>query len=798
MATDLEPRTAAAKYDAFVGKQVGDVQARIRRLDVVRSFLWLGVAILGYGLTMAVFDLAAGPRSTLSGPVHLLSFVVFLGGAGFFLGQGVFRFYRRINPYYAAKQLEETIPEAKNSVINWLDLRDEELPGAIRGAVGQKAAKDLKRTDSEKVVNPRSNWLLFSILAALVLGVLILLATRPNQFSSLMNRAYAPFLDPTLRTQTEITILEPKGGDATVAPDKSVTIRARITGRYPGVNEPGAPRLLFRYNPADNFVAVPLEEEGDGGWAILRKPDQVRTGFYYKVAAGDTETGEHQIIARGDPRPERFEVTYKFRPYLRLAERSELFPNDKMIEPRIQGRRGTEVSVTVFTNRKLKAGEIVLEAGGEKLTFPGRVSDDGRSFRAHWVLEKSGTFRVVFTSTDDEPNSSAALYTVLVDEDAVPQVVLTEPGKDTSLPADGTLNLAGYATDDLGIRSLTLRLKVIEGAKADLAGKPFRGGKDFKFEDGAYPDKVEYRDFLALSSLKTPDGKAFAAKPGMVLEYWLEARDNSDYPRPEGNLGVSKSFKLKIDPPSGDEKKRKEEQDRAAEKQKQFEKEQDQKLKNEHDKTGGGGGAKDETDDLKNKAKELAKKIEKDRRDKNPGEGKGEEGAAPKSKEGEKGKEGAEPKSKEGKSGEKKDTAASKGEGTKAGSPPPAEARDKGEAGKDKTAGASRDSGTGPPPTTAKGSDEKTEKSDAKGGPGKMGPDSSAGEPRGAGDKGMETKAGDARGDDKKTETAGAPKTGETGGMDAARPGVKDATKKDGDSPPATASKGGPGGDMKR
>src|SRR5438094_485343 len=38
MATDLEPRTSATRYDAFVGKQVGDVQARIRRLDVARSF----------------------------------------------------------------------------------------------------------------------------------------------------------------------------------------------------------------------------------------------------------------------------------------------------------------------------------------------------------------------------------------------------------------------------------------------------------------------------------------------------------------------------------------------------------------------------------------------------------------------------------------------------------------------------------------------------------------------------------------------------------------------------------------
>src|SRR5262249_38124356 len=137
----------------------------------------------------------------------------------------------------------------------------------------------------------------------------------------------------------------------------------------------------------------------------------------------------------------------------------------------------------------------------------------------------------------------------------------------------------------------------------------------------------------------------------------------------------------------------------------------------------------------------------------------------------------------------------SKGEGAKPGTPPSAEARDKGETRKDSTAGASRDSGTSPPPTAAKDGDDKTAKSDAKSGPGKMGPDSAAGEARDAGAKGMETKAGEARGGDDKKETAAAPKSGETGGMDAARPGVKDVPKKGADRP-STASKDGPGGEM--
>ncbi len=62
---------------------------------------------------------------------------------------------RRINPYFAARQLERSLPGAKNSVVNWLDLRDENLPSAIRGAVGQRAARDLGEADLEKAVSDR-------------------------------------------------------------------------------------------------------------------------------------------------------------------------------------------------------------------------------------------------------------------------------------------------------------------------------------------------------------------------------------------------------------------------------------------------------------------------------------------------------------------------------------------------------------------------------------------------------------------------------------------------------------------
>src|SRR5438552_1842139 len=177
MAADLQTKPGVPKYEAFVDRQLTRVRSRIRALDAGRSVLMLGVVTLTYFLLISSFDLAVkGADDPLVTIIRFGAFGVYAIVMACLLGQLGLRLYRRINPYYAAKQLEETIPDAKNSVINWLDLREKELPGAIRSAVGQRAARELKQTDPDKAINLKTNWLLGGILAVLMLGFLILFA----------------------------------------------------------------------------------------------------------------------------------------------------------------------------------------------------------------------------------------------------------------------------------------------------------------------------------------------------------------------------------------------------------------------------------------------------------------------------------------------------------------------------------------------------------------------------------------------------------------------------------------------
>src|SRR5262245_5946605 len=142
MATELEqkPAPASPKHETYVERELAKARGRIRVLDAGVFFLLFLVATLGYGFLLILCDRAL----ELSTAVRLTTFVCYVGVGGYFLVRSALCLLGRVNPYYAARQLEQTLPEAKNSIINWLDLRDEKLPAAIRSSLGLRAAKDLK------------------------------------------------------------------------------------------------------------------------------------------------------------------------------------------------------------------------------------------------------------------------------------------------------------------------------------------------------------------------------------------------------------------------------------------------------------------------------------------------------------------------------------------------------------------------------------------------------------------------------------------------------------------------------
>jgi hypothetical protein len=586
---------ASAKYDAFVETHLDRARRRIRLLDVSSALLLFLGATLAYTLAVGLLD----RKLELSASARQLAFLGYAVAAVVFLAVGVvWPLCRRINPYYAARAVEDVLPGAKNSLVNWLDLHGETLPPAIRAALSQRAAKDLAHADLEQAISGRrAVWLtaVTALLAFATFGVLV--SSGAGGFGTLLARTFAPFGGGATAKRTQLTLVRPANGDTILGVGQSFNVAVRVDGRVPDSDKPDALKLLYRYRDGEPYEEQTLDPENGNVWMTVLPPSRTFNGFWYQVTGGDAQTPEYRVTVRSTPLVERFDVTYHYRKYTGWADETSRDANLKAL-------RGTEAELVVHTNRPVKDGRLEVETRDGKKAVPAElIADDPQAMRARLVMEQDGQYRVWFKTTDDDSNVAATTYTIAVLADLAPKAILTKPGADVTLPANGTLRVEGSASDDIGVKEVTLRLGLADGPA--LKPKPYRADKKFQLAEVGYPKTIDYRDFVALDQLKDDKGQPFPLVKGMVLEYWLEAADACDFPKP--NRGESKHFKVNIVDPEKDQQQQKKDRDQAAAEQKKHEKEQDQKLKDEEQRRQQEAADKKEAQDKRNAEEQHGK-----------------------------------------------------------------------------------------------------------------------------------------------------------------------------------------------
>lgn len=384
MATLLDPPkpSRSVRDEEFVERQLVAARRRVRLLDYFLAGLSLGVVSLFLLLiALLVNRYFETPRGT-----GWAALGVYLALAGGFLYLSLFRTSRRqINPYFAARRVEETVPNAKNSLVTWVDFEeDERLPGSIRTAIGQKAARDLKGVDLNRAIeNRRILWL------AIAAGVFLLA------------NVVVAFLKPT---RTELRLEEPKDGDITVFNNQDVNFQVHVTGRIPSPNDADAVRLRLWYNAddAEAYEDRPMHPaEDDRRQFLLTVPaKQVRNGFQYKVLAGKTETPAYTVTCKIIPEFTGFDVRYDCPTYVKRT-------TEPTNDPNLLAPYGTQAKLIATVNREVKHGHIEIE--GQARTIDGRTVE-GRPDAIEFTvpIEKEGFFRIWITTPEGDKNQDPA------------------------------------------------------------------------------------------------------------------------------------------------------------------------------------------------------------------------------------------------------------------------------------------------------------------------------------------------------------------------------------------------------
>jgi collagen type III alpha len=570
MATEpgtLKGAATAARGDAFVADKLARTEQRIRGLDLAAAALGFVAGSCVYAAVMIALDrLLAGAETARE-----LLFVCYLAGASAYLAIFVAKpLTRRINPYFAARQVERSLPGAKNSVVNWVDLHGQPLPPAIRNALGVRAAKDLARVDLETAVSARRTGIAGGV-AAVAAGLLValLLSMGGGPFFDGLARAFAPFRHPgPARTRTSLTLLRPEAGNATVMVGRGLSVAVEVSGKLPDPKGPDAVRLQYRYGEDDPWLERQMTPESGSEFSATVSATEVRSGFWYKVSGGDAETAEYRVTVCSTPQLTDFQATYHFPKYAAV-------PKQTRSERALRAVRGSEAAVWALTNRTLREAHLDFDGKNGRKTIPGRVvAGDPQSFQAQLPLDESGLYRLGFTSVDGD-TFSEPFHPVEVLADFPPEVELTRPGADVSLPANGLLALEGRASDDFGVRELTLRMQAADRA---LKPRPYRSPDALHLPGGGYPQVVAYKDAIDLAGLQADDFGPFQSKPGMEIEYWLEAADARE---PKPNIGASKHYHVKLGEPQKDEVKQQKDREQAKKEQQQHEAKQDEQLQKE-------------------------------------------------------------------------------------------------------------------------------------------------------------------------------------------------------------------------
>lgn len=507
---DPQPRQRYVDFDEYVDYQLQKTRANIKSTDVLTALAGVATLVLGYVLTFVVLD-----HWVVPGGFGRTTRLVMLGAVCVtgFLWVGwrvVWPYLRRVNALYAARVIESADPNLQSNLINLVDLRRSNRPvdDGVLQAIEKRAAVSLSRMDVEQAVDRRPLLRLTYALLVLVLFACLYTLFSPKKISSSVWRALFPTAPIAVATRTEI--LEVNPGDVEVLARTQLEVTADLRGDIPE-------RVTLYYTTRDGrFVDEPVDLRqiegvhqyrglitGENGRGILQN-------MTYHVRAGDARSRDYRITVLQPPSARVDQVTYDYPDYMQLPSRTQLGGH-------VDAWEGATITISATANMPVKSAVIHFsdteDTSVKAEEVPMRITD-GIHLEAQWkaAIRPDGTFprfyRIQCRNAKGETDPAPTLYNVKVRPDQPPEVVLFDPNRDIEMPANGIVPMVIQARDpDFRLGSIRLNL--------EKDGQPLPQSP-LIYEGGTQTFRGTYEFALA----------PFHFKPGDVVTYWIEARDN--------------------------------------------------------------------------------------------------------------------------------------------------------------------------------------------------------------------------------------------------------------------------------
>ena len=362
-------------------------------------------------------------------------------------------------------------------------------------------------------------------------------------------------VDPkNLEKSIQITEIQP--GNIQIERGTDVSITAKVNGHFSAPVE-----LYYRVGKADEaasttkWQSLPMQQmpvdvghnlqvsELSMSYSIMI--EKVSRPLQYYISVKEVISEQYQLTISNEPVVTRFQYRLNYPTYTQLQ--SQTLPANA---GDIQALFGTEIVFTGESNKPLEKASLAFEESGDvsleikeqsehrSATQP---TEDGqrqepppmsRVIQGSFIAQQTGNYRIRITDVDGFTNRDPVNYTLTVFKDAIPEVSIVAPARDTVLDNAMLVELKVEATDDHGVQELQLVYRVeVEGAEE--VNVPLKRW-DVEGTD------VRRAVFLTY----TWDVDQIGIFPGETLAYYVQALDNDNVSGP--NIGKSYTYTLRF------------------------------------------------------------------------------------------------------------------------------------------------------------------------------------------------------------------------------------------------------------
>jgi len=595
-----------SSLESTIEQHIDSTSRLVRQVDLALSLLIVLSLVFG-GLFLAILADHWLLKEGLSMPLRLGIFTVLFAATGFYIYRKIVPlFLYPINPIYTAALIEQEAPSFKNSLINWLLLRQERLERTdspndkigkrMYDGIVQTAAVNVQTVPAENPVDfNKLIWMgtFLAVLLALFVGYAAL--SPKNPFTSLI-RVFVPFGGIERPQAAQFRNVFP--GDATVLQGETTTISAEVVSRS---SDP-----VYLVFSTDDGQAVkqriPMSlPEGKRAFETLFPPGRqgsergFNSSIDYWIVQGESRSKQYRIDVLPAASVEVVSLQYDFPNYTGLPQETIEHGGD------IRALEGTTVTVAVRSTLPLEKIDLVFDDNpanhvGMKTTNDQRTEAKGTFTLKLPFPHKSFSLR----ATDENGNASrrSGIYRIEVVPDQPPKVQWADTAthlKDLriDLPVNQTLQFPIQAEDpDFALRYLYFKTestnnKSIRIPDVSLLNSPTTG-------------PTEHRGQIKGTVPFLPADKRLNV--GDTVEVWVEAKDTK---YPEANTGSTLKITVNVIDPTEEEQKK--DQDQKQEQNQQ----QDQDRNKGEDKQPQQGGEQDQPQDKNDPKQDESKEDQK-------------------------------------------------------------------------------------------------------------------------------------------------------------------------------------------